>query len=118
MPVLAGADLPSGRVEVHGAGRLSVTCVAPSGTPLTCGTPWLPYTNDGGAPTTPINASAIVDGHWFVGASSTNPGPIAFVPGDTIDFDHPAGPPLSGETTEVTTGARPTSSVWSWCPMT
>ena len=101
MPVLAGVDLPSGRVEVHGAGRLSVTCVTPPGGSLTCGTPWLQPVR-GQAPTTPLDVSAIVDGHWFVAASSTRPGPIAFNSGDTVDFDHPAGPPLAGETASAT----------------
>ena len=116
MPVLAAADLSGGRVEVHGLGLVSVTCLAPNGTPSTCGSAWV-GDGPGSNPTTPINASAIVDGHWIVGASSTNPGPIAFASGDSIDFDHPAGPPLfGGDDCGDRGGARPISSAWWPCP--
>ncbi len=104
MPLLAAADLPGGRVEVHGVGSLSVTCVAPAGGSSTCGDPWVQPSGSEG-PGTLLHSSSIVGGHWFVGASSPKSGTIAFASGTDLDFDHPAGPPLAGETAEATGGA-------------
>jgi hypothetical protein len=103
LPVAATADLTNGRVEVHAFGALAATCFAPAGSPLVCGPgkvvdPTQP-------PTGGIQASLLVDGHWWVAVSSTDPGPIAFASGDSVDFDRPAGPPLPGETAAVTAGA-------------
>jgi hypothetical protein len=102
LPVIAAADLPGGRVEVRGAGEVSLTCLTPTGAGPSCSSGVLPI--DGQPPTGGITASAIVGGHWIVGVSSTSPGPLAFNSGDTVDFNHPAGPPLPGQTTAETVG--------------
>ena len=102
LPVLAAAELPGGRVEVHGSGLLSVTCMTPVGATPTCGSGAV-LTH--GPPTGGITVSAIVDGHWIVAASSTTAGTLAFASGDTLAFDKPAGPDLHADTTAVTVGA-------------
>jgi hypothetical protein len=104
LPLLASADLPNGRVELHGQGDLRAACVAPdlagATAPLSC--PLATFVSGGVEPTAPYVASLLYGNQWVVGAATANPGTLTFTP-QTANLNQ-LPPPLDSHTTSVTRG--------------
>jgi len=98
-PVLATATVPAGRLELIGTGEPTAICLAVAGGERTCtGRDDTPYWRP-----TPIVASSIVGGTWYVFAASRNPIDLTGQPRTTVSAVDPT------TTTTGPAGARPTT---------